>query len=91
MDDSLELLRLRFIARCQTELDQLRTLAPNDPELGVIAHRLSGSAGSFGYPTVSETASVVDDRVRSGADPTADEIESLIGCLEKAIANEPQP
>lgn len=91
VDDALEILRRRFITRCQAELDQLRTLAAEDPEVGVIAHRLSGSAGSFGYPKVSELAAAVDDRVQSGTDPARDEIQALIGCLEAAIAKEPQP
>lgn len=85
MNDALELLRLRFIARCEAELDQLRMLAPNDPELGSIAHRLSGSAGSFGYPRVSETAALVEDRIRSGTAPAPDEIQALIHCLETAV------
>jgi len=87
--DPFELLRRQFIARCRTELEELRQLGPGDPQLGQIAHRLAGSAGSFGYPAVSEAAAVVDDRNRSGPDPAPGEIQVLIDSLEKAIAREP--
>lgn len=88
--DPLEFLRRQFIARCRTELDQLRALAADDPEFGRIAHRLAGSAASFGFPQVSEAAAVVDDRIRHGPDPAPDEIQALIESLEKAIAGETQ-
>ncbi len=86
MTDPLERLQRQFIARCRAELEQLRTLAAHDPELGLIAHRLAGAAGSFGYQEVSETAAVVDDRTRYGRGPAPDEIQALIQSLEKAVA-----
>ena len=91
MTDPLERLQRQFIARCRAELEQLRTLAADDPELGLIAHRLAGAAGSFGYPEVSEAAAVVDELVRSGTDPAPDAILDLTACLERALAREPQP
>ena len=86
MTDPLEGLRLQFLARCRTELEQLRALSPDHPDLGLIAHRLAGSAGSFGYPEVSEVAAVVDDRARYGPKPGQAEIQALISALEAATA-----
>lgn len=85
MTDSLELLRGLFIERCRTDLERLRRLDADDPDLGRMAHQLAGSAGSFGYPEISEAAAVVDDRVRYGPTPGPQEIQALAQALEKAI------
>ena len=82
--DPLELLRARFIDRCRSDLEQLRGLAPDHPDVGPIAHRLAGSAGSFGYPEISEAAAVVDNRARNGPTPSPEIVRVLIGALEKA-------
>ena len=85
MTDPLELLRARFIERCRTDLEQLEGLEPDHPDIGMIAHRLAGSAGSFGYPEISEAAAVVDDRARYGPTPSPEVVQILIGALEKAM------
>ncbi len=55
-----------------------------------MAHRLAGTAGSFGYQEVSEAAAVVDDQARFGPDPGPDQIQALVDALQKAIAREPE-
>ncbi|HYC98393.1 Hpt domain-containing protein [Brevundimonas sp.] len=85
MTDPLELLRALFIERCRTDLERLRRLESDDPDLGPIAHQLAGSAGSFGYPEVSEAAAVVDDRARYGPTPAPEEVQTLLQALERAI------
>ena len=87
MTDPLELLRARFIDRCRSDLEQLRGLAPDHPDVGPIAHRLAGSAGSFGYPEISEVAAEVDDRARHGPTPSPEVIQTLIKTLEKATTS----
>lgn len=86
MTDPLEHLRALFIERCRTDLEQLGALEPDHPDIGVIAHRLAGAAGSFGYPEISEAAAVVDDRVRSGPKPTPEEVSEMRRAMEKAMA-----
>lgn len=85
MTDPLELLRGQFIERCRTDLDRLAMLEPGHPDIGMIAHRLAGAAGSFGYPEISEAAAVVDDRVRYGPTPSADEIRTLRRALRVIV------
>lgn len=85
MTDPLELLRARFVERCRTDLERIKGLDLDHPDLGVIAHQLSGSAGSFGYPEISDAAAVVDDRIRYGPGPALEDVQSLMQALEKAI------
>ena len=54
----------------------------------MIAHRLAGSAGSFGYPEISEVAAMVDDRARYGPPPSAEEVRAMKRAMEKALASE---
>lgn len=91
MTDALRLLQARFIERCQADLEQLERLGPEHPDLGTIAHRLAGAAGSFGYPEVSKAAAVVDDHARYGPEPASEDVQTLIQALEKAIATIPSP
>lgn len=86
MTDALRLLQARFIERCRADLEQLGRLGSDHPDLGMIAHRLAGSAGSFGYPEISEAAAVVDDHARYGPQPAFEDVQNLIQALEKAIA-----
>lgn len=91
MTDPLELLRALFIERCRTDLEQLRGLEPDHPDMGLIAHRLAGSAGSFGYPEISTAAAVVDERTRYGPMPDPEQVQILIRALEKATATGRSP
>lgn len=85
MTDALALLQARFVERCRADLEQLRGLGADHSELGMIAHRLAGSAGSFGYPEISRAAAMVDDHTRSGPGPSSGEVRALIEALEKAM------
>lgn len=89
MTDPFEILRRQFIARCRVEVEQIRQFAPDDPELGLVVHRLAGSAGSFGHPKLSEAAAALDERIRYGPPPAPNEIRTLTDALEIAIAREP--
>ncbi|MDP3803573.1 Hpt domain-containing protein [Brevundimonas sp.] len=87
MTDPLERLRTMFIERCRTDLEQLRALEPGHPDVGAIAHRLAGAAGSFGYPEISEAASLVDDRARYGPPPSTEEVRNMTQAMERAIVS----
>lgn len=87
MTDPLEQLRALFIERCRTDLEQLRALEPDHPDIGAIAHRLAGAAGSFGYPEISEAASLVDDRARYGPKPSPEEVRNMTRAMEEAVAS----
>ncbi len=85
MTDPLEALRALFIERCRADLDQLAGLDSSHRDIGAIAHRLAGAAGSFGYPEISEAASVVDDRARYGPPPSPEEIQDMKRAMKQAI------
>jgi len=84
--DPLERLRVLFVERCRTDLEQLRGLGSDHPDMGGIVHRLAGSAGSFGYPEISKAAAVIDDQARYGPGPAPGDVQTLIEALEKAVA-----
>lgn len=58
MIDALALLRRQFLERCRRDLAELEALAsePSHPEVVRLVHRLAGTAGSFGFPEISEAA-----------------------------------
>lgn len=85
--DVLTRLREAFLDRCREDLERIRTLRPDDPELGPLAHRLAGAAGSFGYPALSEAAAVVDEAARNGVPPQPGDIAVLIRALETATGS----
>lgn len=87
MTDPLKRLRALFIERCRIDLEQLEGLEPDHPDIGAIAHRLAGAAGSFGYPEISEAATVVDDRARYGPKPSPEEVLDMRQAIEKALGS----
>lgn len=87
MTDPLEALRARFVERCRADLAVLKA-APGEDELALTIHRLAGSAGSFGFPTISALAADIDVQMRNGEARSGDELEALIHSLEDAIAND---
>jgi two-component system, sensor histidine kinase len=62
----------RFRAQLPDEIDQLRAARAADDRgtLGELLHRLKGSAGSFGFPRLSELAAAATGALR-GDDPAA--------------------
>ena len=79
---ALEGLRQRFIARCQIDLEAVRKLAidpsqGSEPEVRSVIHRISGIAGSLGYPELSNLAKCVDDGFVDGALPRKESICQL--------------
>ena len=79
--DPLAELRRRFLARAAEDLEQLRA-AGDLAEVRSLVHRLSGSAGVFGYAAASEAARVVDDALMAGEPPPAGAREALVSALE---------
>lgn len=88
MTNPMEAFRARFRDRCAVELAALEKLM-NDgvrsgDELRRIAHGLSGSGGTFGFPEVSDAAAVIDDALIDR--PATDtELEGLIAALRDIL------
>ncbi|MBT2133023.1 Hpt domain-containing protein [Croceibacterium sp. LX-88] len=75
-EQRMEVLRARFIARCRTEVSELRGAFQQDDltTLRRIGHSLAGNAGLFGFPRLSVRARELEDaidRARSAEDVRA--------------------
>lgn len=83
MTDPMAALRSAFVARCRTDLAELRRLGDrgDTAEVGALVHRLAGAAGSFGFPEVSASALVVDQQIRDGGAASQADMERLLGLL----------
>ena len=69
-DDMSELIEL-FVKDLKSDIRRINTaLSEGDLEsLGVLAHQLKGSAGSYGFPQLTEQADRLESCVRAGVDP----------------------
>ena len=67
-----------------TELEQL-TAAKNWPALSFAAHSLKGSAGSMGYPELTELAGRLE---RAASDPIVQHIQALLEQMRAVLARE---
>lgn len=90
MTDPMEAFKARFRDRCAIDLAALERLRKDSvrsgDELRRIAHGLSGSGGTFGFPAVSDAAAPVDDALIEGRPATAAELERLVATLREAIS-----
>lgn len=90
MTDPMETLRARFRDRCAIDLATLETLLSDGirsgGELQRIAHGLSGTGGTFGFPAVSDAAALVDDALIEGRPTTDADIEKLITTLREILS-----
>lgn len=58
-----------FVARMPARIEEMRAAAadPNGDELlRRLAHQLKGSAGGYGFPTITDAAGKVEDALRRG-------------------------
>jgi len=95
----LQALQARFVASLRERLDRLDELVPKArggsaealDEALVVAHRLAGAAGSFGYEAAGEAAAVLERALRSIAagitDP--DGWDEALAALARARAARP--
>lgn len=86
-DDLLAGLRGRFIQRCVEDIATLRALLSQDADirrepLRIVAHRLSGIAGSFGNASLSALAGNIDDDLTQDHRVADEKVAALISSLE---------
>lgn len=76
-------LRSAFVARCRTDLAELRRLGDlgDIAGVGALVHRLAGAAGSFGFPEISAAALAVDQQIRDGGAASQTDMERLLRLL----------
>jgi len=56
--------------------------------LAMLAHRLKGAAGGYGFPMVTDAAAALESSVKAGPDPAAlrEQVEALIDLCARARA-----
>lgn len=92
MDDPLLAVRQQFRTRCADDLRSLRA-AIRDPDAFVtpafqrMVHRISGIAGSLGFPQLSTLAAEIERACRQGAAPD----EELLLLFEESLSGTAAP
>ena len=86
-DEILIDLRRRFRLRCLDDLAVLRAARQSstgltNSDFGIMVHRLSGAAGSFGYAELSRLARVIDDVLMQTKMPGVADLDRLQTALE---------
>ncbi len=83
-DDRYQALRRRFVERCREDLAVLEAATDGAVEaeaLRATVHRLSGAAGTFGYPELSRLAGVVDDELILSGGTSEDPLAALVAAV----------
>lgn len=89
-NDPLARLRARFTQRCVEDLATLRSLLNQDAivrrePLRMVAHGLSGIAGSFGHASLSALAGDIDYDLTQDQRVTDEKLSELVTALELTI------
>lgn len=83
-DDRYQALRRRFIERCGEDLSVLEAAVAGTVTSDVLratVHRLSGAAGTFGYPDLSRLAGDVDDALIERGQADAAQLSELTAAV----------
>ncbi|MER9133551.1 Hpt domain-containing protein [Mesorhizobium sp. M0768] len=94
-NDPFALWRQRFLARCDDQLAELKTIAreggplPGGPadSLVRIAHSLAGAAGTFGFAEISARASALETLLIEKGNEAAAEaaLDALVAEIERTL------
>lgn len=94
-DDMMIDLRRRFRLRCIEDLAVLCAARQSSTGLassdfGVVVHRLSGAAGSFGFGELSRLARVIDDVLMQDEVPAVADLDRLQSALAAVVEDQHQ-
>lgn len=83
MSDPLAPLRAKFLERCVADEAVLAAANPAAPseEVRMTVHRLSGAAGVFGHPQISEMARLLDDQLHDDGCMAPADRDALVEAL----------
>ncbi len=87
IDELLAAARSEFALRLPAKVEELESLAsrPAWHELRVAAHKLRGSAATYGFPRLSSVAASVEDVLLGvGCAPTPAHVERILAALLEA-------
>jgi HPt (histidine-containing phosphotransfer) domain-containing protein len=74
-----------FRSRLETDRVTLLTQGSDLASVRLVAHQLSGAAGTFGFSELGGIATAIDDRFADGWPVTARHIYELLAALDAAI------
>ncbi|WP_426039653.1 Hpt domain-containing protein [Brevundimonas sp. DC300-4] len=82
-------LKARFAARCEADKASLQAIVDSGdvstPELQSLTHKLSGAAGTFGFPSIGNAAAEIDNAISDGRTPSLNDVLGLIGAMQTAL------
>ena len=82
-------LKARFAERCEADKASLQAMVDSGdvstPELQSLTHKLSGAAGTFGFPSIGNAAAEIDNAISDGRTPSLKDILELIGAMQSAL------
>lgn len=85
-DERYQALRTRFVERSRADLPVLLAAAAEPagdvPALRMVVHRMSGAAGTFGFPEISRLAGEVDDQLIETGSVDLDVLLALTRAVE---------
>jgi HPt (histidine-containing phosphotransfer) domain-containing protein len=92
VDAKLEDLRKRFLKRSAEDLKAIEAAIASPASidrtrLRTTVHRLSGAAGTFGYPKLSEIAGAADDALMGFQGDVEEILDRLYEELRRTLAN----
>lgn len=86
MNEALEALKLRFKARCAEDQIRLGEIQQGDDRDGLkmLAHKIAGAAGVFGFEALGRAARDVEEQIDLGLAPDGESLAALDRLLAQA-------
>jgi len=93
-DDMLELVEM-FVAELPDKIATMEKAIDeqNLASLGMVAHQLKGSAGGYGFPTITDAAGILEASAKTGAEleTIAEQVRALAELCGRACARTSTP
>ena len=86
MNEALEALKVRFRSRCAEDQRRLQTIEADDDREGLkmLAHKIAGAAGVFGFDALGRAAREVEEQIDLGLAPGRESLAALHRLLAEA-------
>ncbi|QEW21968.1 Autoinducer 2 sensor kinase/phosphatase LuxQ [Marinibacterium anthonyi] len=76
----------RFLDEAESDVMKLAEADPNDPDLAPVAHKCSGSCGTFGAEAMRVALTRIQTGVKLGTPPSREELAALVPLWHKSRA-----
>ena len=86
MNEALEALKRRFKTRCVEDQSRLQSIEAEDDRDGLkmLAHKIAGAAGVFGFDALGRAARDVEEQLDLGLPPEPESLAALHRLLAEA-------